>query len=226
MSTDAQVDRLSPDKPRNWLEFPVTDSRPKIRPSAYGGGKRDCAEGHFELTNLTPKEIEALHAFVAGGSYVRCVNGRLHAYDAYTPLPTPIDDPLIGPHWDATEHKELGGIPAGEGWHSPGIIISHVGAGSMYGDPQRSIAILEECGFICLRSRRGTDGKYWEQWVLHSLSFATGRLKEHMDGWRDKKQRDWHREVEEAARFITRDLQVAFGTLDITIHRWALTYDD
>jgi hypothetical protein len=174
-------------------------------------------------------ELGAFRAFETGASYLRVIEGRLHAYHAWEQLPDANADPLTVAHWGGTGVKEFGGLPKNEGWHSPGIIATGIGAGcgKDTGCQKRSQDILTECGFVCLRSPRGLDGKYWEQWVLHFMGAAKGPLKEHIDKWRNDnpKATNWFTEAEEACRYISRDLHVHYGSLDITIQRWALTYD-
>lgn len=62
---------------------------------------------------------------------------------------------------------------------------------------------------------------------MHFMLAARGPLKEHLARWKEAfaGHPDWHAEAEEAARFLTRDLGVHYGSLDITIQRWALSYD-
>lgn len=220
------VDPPPPDsRDRCWLEFPRNDLRPKIR-STSKSWRRDKAEGSICIENLTSREVEAVEAFLKGLSYVRVVNGRLHAYET-TDLPEPEDDPIFVPHWKPTGLRNLFDGKASEsGWKSPGIVISHVGAGHEPREPQRSYKILTECGFVCLRSKREGSG-YWEQWVLHSLRVAEGLLKERLDKFRKQDPKpNWKEEVTFATDFIARDLGVSFGTMDVTIQRWALCVPD
>ena len=221
----SQVDVLPPITgvvERCWLKWPDTpqsDDRPAIRWTSKGG-----SEGSLELAGLTGNELDAMEGFLNGTSYVRCIDGRLHAYHAHEPLPPLEADPLIGPHWESTaEHKEFGGIPTTEGWHSPGLVITGLGAGIREPDDRlRNMQTVMEFGFVCLRSQRGDDGKYWEQWVLHFLEAARGRLQEHLAGLPDK-EKDWHTRANAAAKFVAE--RVHFGSLDITIQRWALCID-
>jgi hypothetical protein len=223
---------------------PQDDRRPKI--TTGGASYRTTADSHdhqatdcsVTLKNLTHAEFEAVTAFLLGKSYIRCVDGRLEAHEAHRPLPGPTDDPVLAPHWRPGTVKEFGGPPAGEGWHHPGIILTALGAGVQMSDfmaadrLKRDMENLLDCGFECLRSRPDRDGKRWEQWVLHSPTFARGKLKAHLEEWRKQHPRtdapgnNWHAEAEEICRYLTRDLQIAYGSLDITIQRWALCCDD
>ena len=229
MSTklQTQVDPVPLKQIRCWLSETIPDTRPQIRHNMIRSCRGDDNAISFE--HLTEKERQAFEAFEIGQSYLRIINGRLHAYHVHEPLPGPEPDPLMAPHWpsDGTI-KQFGGPPRSEGWHMPGIHITALGAGSRSDDERkRSQDTLIECGFICLRSPRGDDGRHWEQWVLHFMNAAKGRLADHMKGWRGtNKKHDWWAEVEEAARYITRDLNVHYGSLDITIQRWALGCGD
>lgn len=223
-----KVDTVEPKQsPREWLAYPENeddDKRPKIK------WVFKSSEGRVDIAGMTPKEVEAVESFIVGSSYIRCVNGRLHAYHAWEPLPDAEADPICGPHWgtDGTT-KEFGGLGDEKGWNSPGITITGLGAGieNTYGDAaesrKRNQKRVQDCGFVCLRSPRSKDGQYWEQWVLHSLFFAKGPLREHVD---KLKELDWKQQAEAACRFIAQDLGIRFGSMDITIQRWALCCPD
>jgi hypothetical protein len=223
-----QVDPISPQRIRCWLEQTVPDNRPPLRHASITQ-QRDGAASSITFSGLTKKELDAFLAFETGGSYIRVIDGRLHAYHSWEQLPDAEGDPLLAPHWGGTGVKEFGGLPADEGWHSPGIIATGIGSGCRNDDGRKqSYDVLTECGFVCLRSPRGADGRYWEQWVLHFMLAAKGRLKEHLSKWRVLQTQDkhlWYAEAEEACRYITHDLNVHYGSLDITIQRWALTCD-
>jgi hypothetical protein len=228
----SQVDVLPPTpakKEREWLvwpEKPAEDKRPPIRWIMR-------ARDQVNVVGMTPKEVEAIEGFLAGKTYLRTIDGRLHAYDVHKPLPDAEDDPICGPHWEASaEVKQWGGPPPGSGWHCPGLILTGLNAGispnpivDFKAMADRNQKLVEECGFVCLRSRRGRDGKYWEQWVLHGMMCAEGPLKQHLSQFKGYKKLSWHAEAEEACRFLSRDLQINFGSLDITVQRWALCVD-
>jgi hypothetical protein len=239
MST--QVDpkpKVKSDLDRCWLSWPdeTKDERPKIRyvvrtNPVWSKGETD---GRFEIANLTEKEMEAIEGFLNGSSYIRCVNGRLHAYDAREPLPDAESDPICGPHWPSNGGvKYWGGLEQEGNWASPGIIITALGAGlgdSRYsGDVEearrKNQRLVEECGFVCLRSKRYHEGKHWEQWVLHYLEAAKGPLRKYIDSLNDKNL-DWKAKTNAVCEYIAQDLGVRFGSLDVTVQRWALQNPD
>lgn len=201
---------------RCWLKWPVADTRPKVRQS--GSSRKPKGESSVNISGLTVSEFDAIESFLKGGSYLRVIDGRLHAYDVYEPLPDPETDPIIAPHFDARiSYEALGKVPSGEGWHSPGIVLSH-----LVGNAAKDARKLKSWGFSCMRSPRGRCGGYWEQYVLHGMWQAKGDLKKHMDGLG---KLSWSQEAESACKFVV-DQRIRFGTLDITIQRWALACPD
>ena len=59
-----QVDALAPDRPRTWLEFPVTDTREAISQKSSCRGRPGDGLTNCEVTfgNLTKLEMDALEA--------------------------------------------------------------------------------------------------------------------------------------------------------------------
>lgn len=137
---------------RCWLEFKPDDNRPRVRSTLVrqSPNKYECA---ITVDGLTRVELNAMEQMLLGTSYVTVLDGRVHAWTVNDPLPDPIDDPIIAPHWKmADEPKKLGGVPESEGYHFPAIIIWGLGAGGGKGAYERSAKILEDCGFRCLCS--------------------------------------------------------------------------
>lgn len=220
-----QVDKLPPIKHREWLTSEQKDDRPKMRYTVKMRSEKEPSS--ITIGNLTAAEVDAVDAFLNGLTYLRCIDGRLHAYSVLEDLPKPEDDPICGPHWRTNgEVKQWGGIPDSEGWHSPGIIITGVGAGL---DKSREHLVnehkrrLDYCGFVCLRSPRGRDGRYWEQWVLPGLWHAKGQLKAFLN---KLPETTWHQQANAACQYIAQDMGISFGSMDITIQRWALVHAD
>lgn len=217
-----KVDEMPPHPDdRVWLKHHVPDDRPKAQ--IVGTGTRERLR--VEIGNLTESEYEVVQGLVNGTQYIRFVDGRLWSYDVNESLPTPQQDPIMFPHW-----RDPGGEPIRlsgptSGWHSPSLILSHL----LSPDPRRDMELLESYGFDCMRSRRSRCGGYWEQWVLHGTWSATGELKKVLTDWNalaETKQLGvevrWRQEAELACRFIV-DQRIRFGTLDISIQRWALS---
>jgi hypothetical protein len=52
-------------------------------------------------------------------------------------------------------------------------------------------------------------------------------LKAHLEAWKKSHPKGgWHAEAEEVCRYLTHDLNISYGSLDITIQRWALCSPD
>ena len=230
----SKVDELPPHPDdRCWLKHHVLDTRPKVRISQQGGGGREQNSFSITLTDLTKAESDAIEAAVHGHSYIRIVDGRVWAYDANKPLPKPEEDPIMVRYWDrAGEITEvLNGSSTVNGWHSPDIYISHL----LGKDVQRDMSLLESYGFFCMRSRREQSAGYWEIWRL-PVWRADGGLQVHMSRWKEankdllrgdeQRATAWQQEVNEIARYIARDARIEFGTLDVSVQRWAMVYDD
>lgn len=230
---------------RAWLVYdgPPHDERLHITVTSRSMGKRvtdedlKAANCSVTISNLTHKEHDAVMSMINGQSYLLVKDGRLHAYHVHQALPEPIEDPVVAAHWSKSANGlvKYGGCPDGEGWHMPGIVISYLGAGigechfDRKDEAKRNIEAVEDCGFVCLRSKRLGEGLYDEQWVLHSLYSAKGRLKAFLDelkSSKDGKRMHWHSEAEAACEFLVKKVGIRFGTMDITIQRWALTCGD
>lgn len=203
---------------REWLKVPVEpDNRPPIKWTMRGGGQ-------MHIANLTELEGKALEAFLNGSSWIRCIDGRLAAVSAYHQPPEPEDDPLMVGHWDQSNStlKLTGEFPANRCGAS--IVISHLGAGlSTERERRANTRLAKSMGFTCLRSQRGEDGKYWETWNLFGIWMAKGILKTFCDEL--PKNIEFDERVQRMAHFIAVGASLSFGSLDVTVQRWALTHD-
>ena len=135
------------------------------------------------LTDTEPDQLEA--ALTLGNSWVRTNpdNGRLISVSTHKLLPDPMQDDDMLPYWEA--HPKTEGITEMRRYNddfqsqSASIMIQSLGA---Y-DPskerwRREAAKLTSYGFVCMRSPRGEDGKYWEAWYLPSLYSAKGEFSQ------------------------------------------------
>ena len=77
---------------------------------------------------------------------------------------------------------------------------------------------LESYGFQCLRSRRGTDAKFWELWFLPGLWCSKGDLEANVKRGKDDKE-----ELKIALEFLRH--KVSFGTLDVSNQRMCMVLD-
>lgn len=132
----------------------------------------------------TADEIEAVDRMLKGAAWVCNREGKLQVHAAFDEPPPPTSDPATSDQWPTDERiAKLGCVRRRKSGMQRfsidyrSIYVHHIcgysGAG-VYAD--RADA-LERVGFSCLRSRRGSDGKFWEVWYLPGASFAEGALK-------------------------------------------------
>ena len=214
----------------------TTDNR--IHVTAYGGGTKGEAEGHIRIEGLRPEEIECLQGMVNGHLWcaVDDTTGRLMPHNRRHPLPAPVDDPMIDPHWMQPLHKEQ---PASQmqlfkyqplhDWEHPAIIITGLCPYRWTEEGYRFNAEkLESFGFDCMRSRRGNDGKFWEHWYLCSTVCAEGDLKAAFEIARRKRGENnlanWKADLQTAIEFLRHN--VAFGSLEVCSQRLAAVPGD
>lgn len=176
------------------------------------------------ISGLNRAEVQSLESMALGHHW--CIvtpDGRLRSQSRWEPLPAPAEDETMMPFWQPTipgpTQLEFREVPTPIGADA-GLIIEHV-CGYRY-TPENyraETAKLEEFGFECLRSRRGPDGRYWEQWHLSGSWSATGRLKEALVGIKDLRE-----QVDEMIRFLCRNVQ--FGSLSVSWQRAAMVIGD
>jgi hypothetical protein len=183
--------------------------------------------GEVTFDGLLESEVAMLEAMVMGVCRVECVEGRLVRRSMHEALPEPGEDPLIAPYWAPSgEPKTLGYIAPDDeqAHHSPSIVIQHLcGYGWTPENYQKAANTLESWGLVCLRSRRGDDGRHWEIWLLHFYA-ARGDLEakiRSMSGKEDPSIMNWTRsQLNELGSWIAH--RVPFGSLDCTVQRMAM----
>lgn len=179
----------------------------------------------FSLRNLQREEVENLQGMVYNHFWVTVTDGRLEVVRRREELPGPAEDEEMLPFWrratPGTQQVQLFEVDIPK--HSfPSIIIQSL-CGYAY-TPENykyTAELLESYGFVCLRSRRGEDSKYWEMWFLCGLWSAKGGLKEFLEmasSESDKKK------LEATIKFLCKNVQ--FGTLDVSWQRAAMTIPD
>lgn len=179
----------------------------------------------IELAGLTPSEVKTMEGMVHGYSWARVVDGRFEFLPAHETPPAPTEDAML-PEWrvpregDGTEQyqKELFDPTVRFDTYTGSIIIQHL-CGYFYTQDgyRRNAEFLERCGFQCLRSRRGDDGRFWELWFLPGLWAAKGPLENAIHSVPKEQQMD------RAMEFFPK--QVSFGTLDVASQRMCQVID-
>jgi hypothetical protein len=194
----------------------MADEERTVRLVCSGG-----SEGILELRGLTPKEITKMEGVLSGCDWVSADGGRLRFSPRCKPLPEPVDDEEMIASWPVTGRLGNERIVQLEFWTSeelgilsyPSITINYLCGYSHSPEKYKWQAeTLESFGFECLRSRRGEDGKFSEAWVLSSLIFAKGELKEYLDECPEGEVL-----IDRATSFLSHC--VSFGTLDVSVKR-------
>jgi len=183
------------------------------------------------IGGLTREEKDTVESSMLGAHWIRKNHetGRLDSVNYFKPLPAPADDTLL-PWWReqpktqrmmfATAPDE----PPNYKWNAS-IVIEHL-CGYNYTPERYKLAAerLESYGFHCLRSRRGAEGRFWEQWVLH-LFEAAGDLRAHLK----EPERDWVNDNEEtqkkAVEYLRTNVPYSFGSLSLQHQVLAMVMD-
>lgn len=239
------------------MKIAITGEPPEgdIRITSRGG-----REGAVTIHGLAPEEIEHIVGAIEHGSFwIRVesekesgdANHRLVMHPVFAPFPDPIKDTGMLPFWREFDPETVEGQlklfvtePLRE-QSSPSITIQHL-CGYNY-TPKNYAHEAEKLGrwgFFQMRSPRGSDGKYREQWVLPGLWSAKDELCEAINGAAEEKERAldpyYEREedsprpqpptrptekerLERALRFLQR--RANFGTLDLSVQKMAMVLD-
>lgn len=185
------------------------------------------------IKGLNKDESEILAGSIRGGhSWIKCgPDGRLQHVKCYEELPGPTTDEEMLPFWRKatsaeTSQQELFGFDettkSSLKNSSPSIYIAHLcGYNYTPENYRRQSEILTGWGFICMRSPRDQEGRYWETWYLPGIWAAKGSLKKAVQD--DKKKSK--NELEAALQFILYS-GAQFGTLDVVVQRMAAIMGD
>ena len=158
--------------------------------------EREKHEKDFSTVTLrgTKEDIVRLAgALQYGMKWIRMwPNGEIETSDVYAMPPSPIDDVELQNIWQFDPLPEGADVqmkllrddpkmqePKSE-WskkHRSLYLQSIQGYAGRDAYVSRAKRLME-AGFICLRSRRGDDGKYWEIWYLPSPCCGRGPLKD------------------------------------------------
>lgn len=197
--------------------MPEEESKPRVK--AYGG-----TEGCIEVSGFSRDDLEKmLSSMQVGGCWVRVKDGKLETINSWEPAPDPVRDEEIFPFWRKpigveSVQLQLIEMEMVDDHSYPSISIQSL-CGYDYSPENYRIQAekLESYGFECLRSRRGTGGKFQEVWYLSDLIFAKGELKEEIGAHEGKKA------LKLAVSFLGQ--RVSFGTLDVSVQRLAMVLD-
>jgi hypothetical protein len=198
----------------------------RVRLSGQSRGK-SC---NVTVDELLQEEIDIMEAWTLGTCWLRVSDdGRLEQKARFAELPSPIQDPKIPPAWvhktDWTKEAPFlyntdPPLPEDDPdvkHCDPSITIRSL-CGYSNTPYEYEARKLQSYGFECLRSRRGTDGRFWELWYLPGQWFAKGELKEAIDKVEGSPEK-----VKEMVRFLCR--YVSFGALDVCYQRACMVID-
>jgi hypothetical protein len=191
------------------------------------------------INGLTADELEQFQGALNGTQWITVRGGRLVALSVYDGLPDPVEDPLMHPIWrrpsdeEITTHQQLFLFDEDRfsDHSSPSIQISSV-CGYNYSPEnyEREAEKLLLYGFEMLRSQRGTDGRYWEVFILHSAWAAKGDLLDHLNHLKHQTMHDGQKgtptskqQTDAMIEFLCREVQ--FGRLDVVVQRAAMVWD-
>jgi len=185
-------------------------------------------KGGLSLTNLTAREKEYIEGMVNNNFWVTVTDGRLEMIPRREELPAPAKDETLAPFWmpeNPPQGKQVKLFEVDMHEHSvPSICIKHLcGYYFTLENYKIQTELLESFGFSCLRSRRGIDGLFDEVWLLPSIWFAEGELKEVLTYPEDLRC-NVKKGIDAAVSFLCR--KTSFGTLDIAFQRASMPIPD
>lgn len=187
-----------------------------------------CGSKDINIHGLVDGETELIEGAVNGHQWVTVKEGRIVAQPTYKPLPGPTEDEEMLPFWRArregTSEMRQFLLDPDESLdhHSPSILISSVCGYDYTPENYRcETEKLERWGFICMRSRRDSDGHFWEFWYLPSLYLAKEELKDALQSKKDSAGEPTESiKMERALSFLSRN--TSFGSLDVVVQRMAM----
>ncbi len=178
--------------------------------------------GKVEIVGLSEESYEKLMVTLHTGAYhVRVVNGKLIAIPIWESLPSPTKDEDMEPFWRKESYANKQTLLYDEipldmenmKRTSPSIIISSLCGYNYTKERYKEEAVrLESFGFECMRSKRGLDGKFWENWCLAGLWSAKGELEKSISGIQNEQAK-----LRTALEFIR--VNCSFGSLDVCHQR-------
>jgi hypothetical protein len=207
-------------------------------------------DGQCSITlSGTAAECDLIRQMLTGAKWIGTEDGQLWGANRFQPIPSPIEDPMVPPKWMAkvpaidqgtkeeileamTNAKRfavkmpsmvIDDVEPGEGWHYPAFTVQHL-CGYCWTKERyaQQARLFTSWGFECCRSRRASNGRFYELWYLPFASSAKGDLKEVVNKI-DKGGSNWR----ETSRAVVEWLcdNSLFGTLDVTVQRACVTID-
>lgn len=180
----------------------------------------DGREQHVTLYHVPHVPMEGV---VNGCQWFGVTDGQPEFIPRYKPLPEQLEDeqllPFFSGQGQSYKHVDFAAVEEGS---FPSITIRSI-CGYNYTPKNYKAAakFLERCGFVCCRSRRGKNNKFWELWWLAGDWTMAGPLKKFYEDISKKKSQltKW----KEVVNWLCD--HSSFGTLDVCCQRAAMTMD-
>ncbi len=199
----------------------------KVQISGWGDHGQNKSTTSITLSGIPKDQQEKVEGVTFGQYWMTVTDGKIVFSPAREPLPRPVEDEEMLPFW--RRHKECQAVmhelvfDHEERNSLPSFMIKHLCGHNYTPENYRLNAeILEGYGFVCMRSPRGEDGRFWEMWYLPGTWAAKGDLAVEIEGKYDgvasKKK-----EIDDVVKFLCRN--VSFGQLDVVIQRAAMSIE-
>lgn len=164
---------------------------------------------------------DKMQGAVTGCQWFGVTDGKPEFIPRYEPLPERKEDETLLPFFSAggQTYKAIDFTNVGHGF--PSIIIQSLcGYNYTPANYKRAARLLETYGFVCCRSKRGDDGKFWELWWLPGDWAMRGALRDFYEGLKDlANNAKWARVID---WFCSHS---SFGSLDLCCQRAAMIMD-
>jgi len=195
---------------------------------------RSAGVAEVNLSGIPEDALGKVQGALAGHNWLTVKDGKIVFSSAYEPLPNPVLDKEMLPFWrrntDRGVHIQHTLFDTENLQHcSPSFMVANL-CGYQYTEEgyRHNAILLRSYGFECMRSQRGDDGRYWENWYLPGAWAAEGDLKEALRDDKSAKSevpltQKTSRETSKIVEFLCR--YVSFGTLDVVVQRAAMVTD-
>ncbi|OHA92163.1 MAG: hypothetical protein A3J09_01580 [Candidatus Zambryskibacteria bacterium RIFCSPLOWO2_02_FULL_51_21] len=199
------------------------------------GTSRQGGVGGVTLSGIPADLFEKVEGATFGQYWMTVKDGKLVFSPTREPLPNPVTDEEMLPFWrrrsERQGHLREMLFDPEERSDSPSFMVNSLCGYDYTPESYHTNAgLLESYGFVCMRSQRGEDGKFWETWYLPGAWAAKGELKRMVEKKQregDKKQghaAEKQNETKKVISFLCRN--VSFGSLDVVVQRAAMMMDD
>ncbi|MEX2008387.1 MAG: hypothetical protein WD850_02790 [Candidatus Spechtbacterales bacterium] len=201
------------------------------------GGPRQGDETRVTLSGIPQEKRAQFEGMIQGHFWMMVENGNLVFSPAAEPLPDPVKDAEMLPFWrQHDQSQEVQGrlqetiLDPEERRGSPSFMVKNLCGYHYTAEGYRMNAkLLESYGFVCMRSQREADGKFWEAWYLPGAWAARGPLEVvvlRRKAESIQERGSLARQQEETSAVISfLCSNVSFGSLDVTVQRAAATVD-